>query len=119
MARQRVYDPLEKQLVTCCVDQRTGRVTVHAPGRTYCRACWPPRGRGRGESLTSARRINAKLRAYEAVKMWGGFTSMPKWLGGNNCTLEHIAHTLGYKTRGGAWRAIRRTLAEVQERYLP
>src|SRR5690349_15866657 len=35
------------------------------PGRTYTRYTWPPRGRGRGESLTSPRRIEAKLRTVE------------------------------------------------------
>src|SRR5882762_11924855 len=30
------------------------------PGHTYTRATWPPRGQGRGESLSSPRRIEAK-----------------------------------------------------------
>jgi hypothetical protein len=39
------------------------------PERTYTRATWPPRGRGRGESLTSPRRIEAKLRAHKAYAL--------------------------------------------------
>src|SRR5260370_41834300 len=68
-----------------------------APGRTYTRETWPPRGRGRGESLYSPRRIEAKLRAAQVVHMrFAGHT----W--------QHIADALGFKDRSGPWRATRR-----------
>lgn len=80
------------------------RVCRHTPAQTYTRepcSCgrplWPPRGRGRGESLLSPRRIAAKLRAIEAWRLnLMGYT----W--------EAIAAQLGYRTRGGAWRAVQR-----------
>lgn len=40
-----------------------------APGNTYTRATWPPRGRGRGESLISTRRVQAKVRALEVLRL--------------------------------------------------
>lgn len=64
------------------------------PGNTYTRDTWPPRGRGRGEALSSPRRVAAKLRAFEALhlrnKGYGWAT---------------IASLLGYKCPSGAWRA--------------
>jgi hypothetical protein len=68
-----------------------------APGHSYTRATWPPRGRGRGESLTSPRRIEAKLRAAKALELRSQGHS---W--------ETIARRLGYRDRSGAWRAVRR-----------
>jgi len=76
-----------------------------APGRSYTRATWPPRGRGRGESLTSPRRIEAKLRAAEAFRLYY-----------DDClTWDAIAHQLGFKDRSGPWRAVRR-LVDQQDR---
>jgi hypothetical protein len=81
----------------------------HKPGQTYTkypcvcgRELWPPRGRGRGESLHSPRRIVAKLNAVEAYKL-----HLAGW------TYQQIAARLGYQTRQGAWRAVRRTLDAV------
>jgi hypothetical protein len=79
--------------------QRPSCARYHAPGKTYCSDCWPPRGRGRGESLYSPRRIRAKLRAQSAVRLHL-----------KGLTYEDIARTLGYKDRSGAWRAIMRNL---------
>ena len=78
-----------------------------APGRSYTRATWPPRGRGRGESLYSPRRIEAKLRAAKAVQMrFDGYS------------FAAIANTIGFKDRSGAWRAIRRTFDRIDyDRY--
>ena len=80
------------------------RVCRHTPAQTYTRepcVCgrelWPPRGRGRGESLLSPRRIAAKMRAVEAMR-----------LNVMDYTWEQIAAQLGYRTRGGAWRAVQR-----------
>lgn len=67
------------------------------PRCTYIRATWPPRGRGRGESLCSPRRIEAKLRAVQALELWQA-----------GATWEAIAHQLGYSDKSGAWRAVRR-----------
>jgi hypothetical protein len=81
----------------------------HKPGQTYTRypcSCgrevWPPRGRGRGESLYSPRRIEAKLRAVEAFKL-----RCQGW------RFKQIAAHLGYGSAKSAWRAWRRTLDEV------
>lgn len=70
-----------------------------APGCTYTRYTWPPRGRGRGESLYSPRRIKAKLRAVEVIRMRI-----------DSYTWQHIAHTLGYKDASGPYRAYKRTI---------
>src|SRR5258707_15894759 len=69
-----------------------------APDNSYTRATWPPRGRGRGESLTSPRRIEAKLRAAEAVRLRiAGYS------------FQAIANRLGFGNRCSAWCAVRRT----------
>ena len=72
------------------------------PGRSYTRATFPPRGRGRGESLTSPRRIEAKQRAYRALQLWR-----------SGLTWQSIARRLGYKDKSGAWRAVRRLIDRV------
>ena len=79
-----------------------------APGCSYTRDTWPPRGRGRGESLTSPRRIEAKVRAAKAVQLrFEGYS------------FDAIAHTLGFKDRSGAWHAIRRTYDRIDyNRYV-
>lgn len=75
-----------------------------APGCTYTRHTWTPRGRGRGESLTSPRRIEAKLRAFEVVRMrFAGHS----W--------QHIADVLGFEDRSGPWRAARRTFDRIDK----
>jgi hypothetical protein len=74
-----------------------------APGRTYTRQTWPPRGRGRGESLTSDRRIDAKIRAVKVVEM--RLVYQQSW--------QHIANTLGYRTASGAYRAFWRIMDRV------
>jgi hypothetical protein len=58
---------------------------------------WPPRGRGRGESLLSPRRIEAKLKALDALALH--LQGYPYRL---------IATTLGYQTTSGAWQAVQR-----------
>lgn len=72
----------------------------HAPGRTYCRDCWPPRGRGRGESLTSPRRIDAKLRSIDVLQLRAEYRM--SW--------AEIARRLGFKGRSGAYMAYRRAM---------
>ena len=59
-----------------------------------------PRGRGRGESRTSPRRIRAVERATEALRLRAA-----------GRTYEAIATALGYRDASGAWRAVDRTLA--------
>jgi hypothetical protein len=80
------------------------RYCEHTPAETYTRypcSCgrelWPPRGRGRGESLLSPRRIAAKLTAIEAMKLHIQGVSYAR-----------IARSLGYRTPSGAWRAVQR-----------
>src|SRR5438876_10387271 len=78
-----------------------------APGRSYTRETWPPRGRGRGESLLSPRRIEAKLRVLAIFQMRQ-----------EGHTWAHIATTLGFKDASGPWRAMRRASDRVDyERY--
>jgi hypothetical protein len=67
------------------------------PGATYTRDTWPPRGRGRGESLTSPRRVYAKLRACEVIKMR---------IAGESWT--HIAKVTGFASASGACMAYQR-----------
>ncbi len=63
----------------------------------YTRETWPPRGRGRGESLTSGRRIQAKLRALEVIQLRRA-----------GHTYAMIAVRLGFRDKSGAWRALHR-----------
>ncbi len=74
----------------------------HKPWQTYTkypcscgRELWPPRGRGRGESLYSPRRIQAKMRAIEAMT-----------LRGQGCRWRVIADKLGYCSAQSAWNAV-------------
>jgi hypothetical protein len=69
------------------------------PGNTYTHETWPPRGRGRGESLYSVRRIAAKLRAIEVIRLHG-----------DGLTWQTIAAKLGFADASGPYRAYRRTL---------
>jgi hypothetical protein len=69
------------------------------PGRTYTKDTYPPRGRGRGESLTSPRRIAAKLRAAQVIR-----------LRIEGYTLASVARKLGFRDASGAYRAMRRTM---------
>lgn len=73
-----------------------------APGATYTRDTWPPRGRGRGESIYSVRRMQAKLRAVEVVRLRCA-----------GCTYAQIARKLGFADGSGAYRAWRRTLDRI------
>lgn len=73
-----------------------------APGRTYTRYTWPPRGRGRGESLLSSRRIEAKLRAIEVIRMRA-----------DGYTWEVIARKLGFRDASGPYRAYKRTMDRI------
>jgi hypothetical protein len=67
-----------------------------------------PRGRGRGESKTSPRRIAAKLSAAEALRLrFGGMT------------YEAIARQLGFRDASGAWRAIDRALVASRPKLRP
>jgi hypothetical protein len=78
-----------------------------APHCTYTRATWPPRGRGRGESLTSPRRIEARVRAGDVMhlRMTGH-------------TWQYIADACGFKDASGPWRAVRRAQDRIDyERY--
>ena len=72
------------------------------PGHTYTRLTWPPRGRGRGESLTSPRRIAAKLRTVEVIR-----------LRSNGHTWEYIARALGFKDASGPYRAYKRAVDRI------
>lgn len=74
-----------------------------APGHTYTRYTWPPRGRGRGESLLSPRRVAAKLRTLEVIK-----------LRRQGCTWQHIAGRLGFKDASGPYRAYKRAVDRME-----
>jgi hypothetical protein len=76
----------------------------HTPDQHYTRepcSCgrplWPPRGRGRGESITSPRRIAAIQRTCEVHRLVA-----------EGWTYEAIARALGYRDRSGPWRALQR-----------
>lgn len=80
------------------------RECEHRPGTTYTRqpcSCgrelWPPRGRGRGESLLSPRRIAAKLRTIEAMQLHG-----------QGYSYKQIAQKLGYADHSGPAHAVQR-----------
>jgi hypothetical protein len=73
-----------------------------APGCTYTRATWPPRGRGRGESLYSPRRVEAKLRAVEVIQLR---------IEGH--TWDYIARVTGFKDASGPYRAMKRMIDRV------
>ena len=73
-----------------------------APEHTYTRATWPPRGRGRGESLLSPRRVRAKLRAVEVIELR---TKGHTW--------DHIARVTGFKDASGPYRAMQRMIDRV------
>jgi hypothetical protein len=74
-----------------------------SPGNTFTRDTYPPRGRGRGESLTSPRRIAAKQRALEVVKLRLG----------QHLTWATIARLLGFKDASGAYYAYHRLLDRI------
>jgi len=79
------------------------------PGRRYIKATWPPRGRGRGEPMFSPRRIDAQLRAAEAIRLRCH----------ERLTWEEIAASLGFADKSGAWRAAQRAIDRMErERYL-
>lgn len=73
-----------------------------APGNTYTRLTWPPRGRGRGESLTSPRRIAAKLRTIEVIRLRAA-----------GHTWQQIARVLGFKDASGPYRAMKRATDRI------
>jgi hypothetical protein len=72
-----------------------------APGRTYIRGTFPPSGRGRGESLTSPRRIEAKLRAAKVLQLRSA-----------GLTFQQIGRQVGLST-SGAYRAMQRTIDRI------
>lgn len=72
------------------------------PGRHYTRETWPPRGRGRGESLSSPRRVQARFRTAEAIRLRSA-----------GATWQTIATTLGYSDPTGPWIAVRRTCSRL------
>ena len=73
-----------------------------APGNTYTRHTWPPRGRGRGESIASPRRIAGKLRTIEVIRMRAA-----------HYTWQQIASALGFKDASGPYRAYRRAVDRI------
>lgn len=80
------------------------RFCEHTPDDAYTRApcscgreLYPLRGRGKGEPLSSPRRIKAKLKAIEAEK-----------LSIQGYTYATIARKLGYQTPSGVAKALQR-----------
>jgi hypothetical protein len=61
----------------CCVDYSLKVIREwgspvyhkHTKGHTWCRYCWPPKGRGRGEARTSPRRLYAHVLRYQAMEL--------------------------------------------------
>jgi len=85
-----------------CADGTVIDVTPR-PGCTYTCETWPPRGRGRGESLSSPRRCDAKLKAIRALRMRrAGYT----W--------QTIAKKLGFKDASGPWRCANRAITRIE-----
>jgi hypothetical protein len=87
------------------------RLCPHRPDQRYTRypcSCgrelWPPRKRGRGESLFSPRRVEAKLKALDALA-----------LRGKGHPYRVIAARLGYNTTSGAYQAVQRLRAQEAE----
>jgi hypothetical protein len=76
--------------------------TTPAPGNTFTRDTWPPRGRGRGESLLSPRRVAAKMRSIEVIR-----------LRAQGLTFTQIARNLGFRDGSGAYRAMKRSLDRI------
>jgi hypothetical protein len=72
------------------------------PGHTFTASTYPPRGRGRGESLSSPRRIEAKMRASRVLE-----------LRMQGHTWEKIAQHLGYRDRSGPYRAAQRVFERI------
>ncbi len=95
---------------------------LHKPGRTYCRHCWPPRGRGKGENKNSPRRQAAWDRAWQAYELYRGEYRGDDWsIGGPRYYgkgYTEIARQLGYKDASGAWRAIHRLIALMTQQDL-
>jgi hypothetical protein len=90
MARQ--HDSSGWYCVSETGNEESGGIPVysrHAPGRRYCRYCWPPRGRG--EDRYSPRRIVAIQKAVEALRLRAAGLSY-----------ERTAVRLGYRDRSGA-----------------
>jgi len=89
------------------IDGREVDVTPN-PGCHYIRVprgeghaySWPPVGRGRGESLDSPRRIEAKQKARRAFELY--FHEEYSW--------PEIAQKLGYASKSGPWMAVRRMI---------
>jgi hypothetical protein len=73
------------------------------PGRTYTADTWPPRGRGRGESLTSPRRLAAKVRAGKVIRLHAA-----------GYTYAQIARHLGFRDASGAYRAMKRAVDRLE-----
>lgn len=72
------------------------------PGHTYTPETWPPRGRGRGESLYSPRRIEAKLRTIEVIRLRAA-----------GHTWDSIARELGFRDPSGPYHAFKRAVDRV------
>lgn len=106
--------PLARELMLRAWSPEWGAPTVgnydptrecpHRPDQTYTRkpcSCgrelWPPKGRGRGESLSSPRRVAAKLKSLQALELHA-----------KGYTYAQIARKLGYRDTSGAWRAVQR-----------
>lgn len=90
-----------------------GNVWVYCPhdakGTTYTRkpcVCgrplWPPRGRGRGESLYSPRRVAAIGRA---VDMYNDYWRGMSW--------RQVARKYGYSGPSGAWQVVYRNADKI------
>src|SRR6266566_7780152 len=90
-----IYDEFHPQGVYADVTPR--------PGRTYTRATWPPRKRGRGAALDSPRRCEAKLRTIKALQMRRAGYGWPA-----------IARMLGFKDASGPWRAVNRAVTRIE-----
>lgn len=72
------------------------------PGKTYTRENYPPRGRGKGHSLTSPQRIFAKQRAVKVLR-----------LRQQGLTFREIADMLGFRDPSGPYRAMKRAVDRV------
>lgn len=97
------WDPRPRARRYLCPHEE--RRTTYTREPCICgRDLWPPRGRGRGEALSSPRRVVAQSRIPEMIEMYG-----------KGATWAQIAEAFGYAGPSGPWQLVYRTLDQLDE----